>query len=62
MVSKLHAHGRRLAQIGFKTDDFNTAVEEAEDQAVASGSSGNVRNKLAQAMVKMKYANQSWDA
>jgi hypothetical protein len=52
--------GRRLAQIGFKTDDFNTAVEKAEDRAAAWGSGGNVRNKLAQAMNKMKHGNPNW--
>jgi hypothetical protein len=52
--------GRRLAQIGFKNDDFSALMGKGADQALASGSGGNMRNKLAQAAVKLKWGDQNW--
>jgi hypothetical protein len=50
--------GRRLAQIGFKYDDFSKLMGKGGDQAFATGSGGNLRNKLAQAAVKLKWGDQ----
>lgn len=54
------ANARRLNSVVAKTQAFDRPMELGEDQAAATGSGGNIRNKQAQAAVRLKYGDQSW--
>lgn len=51
---------RKLAQIGFKSDAMEEALERGQDSAAVSGSGGNANNTQARAAKNLKWSDQNW--